>query len=76
MFANGTHVINILKVNFSINDIFDILFNVILVLKLLFGVTFKECLCGVTMEYSVHRYVIKLKTKFFILYIVCIINRI
>lgn len=55
---------------------FDILLNVIPVLKLLFGVTFKECLCDVTMEYSVHRYVIKLKTKCLILYIVCIINRI
>lgn len=55
---------------------FDILFNVILVLKLLFCVTFKECLCGVTMEYSVHRYVIRLKTKCFILFIVCIINKI
>lgn len=39
------------------------MFDVIPVLKLLFGVTFKECLCGVTMEYSVHRYVIKLLNK-------------
>lgn len=55
---------------------FDIFFNVILVLKLLFGVIFKECLCDVIMEYSVYWYVIKFKIKCFILYIVCIINRI
>lgn len=52
MLLNGIYVKEI--INKYKWNMFDIFFNVILVLKLLFCVIFKECLCGVIMEYSVY----------------------